>query len=43
MNYIDDISNNKFRVCNLLKESKQKGFKAAENVLIQLEEQIGCF
>ena len=43
MNYIDDISSNKFRVCNLLKESKQKGFKAAENVFKQLEEQIGCF
>ena len=43
MNYIDNISDNKFRVCNLLKESKAKGFEAAENVLRQLEQQIGCF
>ena len=43
MNFIDDMSSNKFRVCNLLKESKQKGFKAAENILKQLEQQIGCF
>ena len=43
MNYIDDISDNKFKVCDLLKESKAKGYEAAENVLRQLEKQIGCF
>ena len=42
LNYIDNISDNNFKVCNLLKESKEKGFKSAENILRQLKEQIGC-
>lgn len=42
MNYIDNTNENKFKICNLLKESKAKGHKPAENILRQLEQQVGC-
>jgi len=42
MNYIDDIDNYRFKVCNLLKTSKEKGFETASNIYKQLDEQVGC-
>lgn len=42
MNYIDDIDNYRYKVCNLLNTSKEKGFELAANIYKQLDEQVGC-